>query len=859
MADEVKIDLSAFENSSAKSDSIDLSDFKKAEPTPKQPKKVKDDWEGSAGVVKPTPMESMEIERTRKKPSDGTTGMVKPIIRNLKEEEKAFDNVTQRRLKSKGVSFKLGDANYKKEREAVLKDVYDGTLVATENNKGEKDYGRSVGFFGSILDGATESIKSEVDAAKINTISDPTELSVYIEQEAANRADVEPVRNKYGSMIGGLPKIIALQSVGAAATAEAGGIGGPALVGADALWVGTSIKRQELYWEKKKELVDKGMDEGEAGVQAAQAAMQDAPLAAVPDAAVQYAMASMSGAETPGLTASRNAFKNYIAKPTKIAIMGATQPVAEYGIKKAQGYDVNFQDAVANSGKGFTDFYLQDLAFNVGMHPLKFAKTMVSSAKEYLSNLPKEILESTASKYGDDGKKVVDGLKTYSNARQKVAGHVPQDIIHNVAGLQEAIDNGSAKIQAMKAPDVNTPDAIIKTEEQKLSELKKRQNTIIETGKGDIHEVDDKTGLPIEEEEPTEEVKATEERNIEFGTAFKMQDATAETTVGKNKDNWGESQVWRERIENAGDILRELSSRGQNPDANYLLEKVQKIKDWIERNKKYPSEKISNEIKTIEDFKNSKLKNTNALDGYDYLNRFHSDILNKAKNEYEAIDTYTKEQKLARDLVIDLMNNNIESVESKLNDIENIANKVKNEGKLEIVKDIQLGNKSETKPTEVKYTQTEEGKTADQEAKDMGFDGVDHAINSVNKELGTDYKTIQEIPKEDLQKVSDNKKELTAHKDSLLQTVKGTEYEDKARSAGLRTDTTTGTTGEVSGEPTGKAEPIEGATPTEQTTFDEYRKSRNADPERFKREYESERYAEFGETEEEYLRRKFCK
>jgi len=620
-------------------------------------KKGKDEWEGSAGVVKPTPMESMELEAKNKKPSDGTTGMAKPIIRNLKEEEKAFDNVTQRRLKAKGITFKQGDANYKKERDAVLKDVYDGTLVATENNKGEKDYGRSIGFLKSTIDETVGGLRAEIDAAKINTISDPTEFSVYMENEASKAPEVQDVKNKYGIMLGGIPKMLAITAAGEAATGGFGG--GAAALGADALWVGTSIKRQELYWEKKKELVDKGMDEGEAGVQAAQAAMQDAPLAAVPDAAIQYAMASMSGGESPELTASRNAFKNYVAKPTKIAAMGASQPIVEYGIKKGQGYDVNFQDAVSNSGKGFTDYYLQDLAFNVGMHPLKFAKTMVSSAKEYLSNLPKEILESTASKYGAEGKQVIENLKSYNNARQKVVDYVPQDIVHHVAGLQEAIDNGTAKLSAMKAPDANIPEAIIKTEEQRIAELKNRQNKIIETGQGDVYEIDDKTGLPIETKEP--------------------------------------------------------------------------------------------------------------------------------------------------------------------------------------------------------YTQTEEGKTADQKAKDMGFDNVTHAINSVNKELGTDYKTIQEIPEQDLQKVSDNKKELTAHQEALSETVNGTEYEDKARSAGLRTDTTTGVAGEVSAEPTGKAEPIEGATPTEQSSYDEYTKSRRADPERFKREYESERYADFGETEEEYLRRKFCK
>lgn len=234
----------------------------------------------------------------------------------------------------------------------------------------------------------------------------------------------------------------------------------------------------------------------------------------------------------------------------------------------------------------------------------------------------------------------------------------------------------------------------------------KTDEVVLDFRKSEIDALTKKAAVKKTEEKPkevkvTEKVEPTEE-DIDFGTAFKMQDATAESTVGKNKDNWGESQVWRERIENAGDILRELSSRGQNPDAGYILEKVEKLKDWIDRNKRYPSQKIPNEIKTIEDFKNSNLKNTNALDSYDYLNKFHSDILNKIRNEYEEINTYTKEQRLARDLVLDLINNNIEGLESKLNDIENIANKVRSEGKLEIVKDVKLGTKTKVKTTEVK-------------------------------------------------------------------------------------------------------------------------------------------------------------
>lgn len=68
---------------------------------------------------------------------------------------------------------------------------------------------------------------------------------------------------------------------------------------------------------------------------------------------------------------------------------------------------------------------------------------------------------------------------------------------------------------------------------------------------------------------------------------------------------------------------------------------------------------------------------TNAIDSWNYANKFHNDILTKTLNEYKAIDTYTEEQRIARDLVIDLLNNNIKGVKSKIAKLESIANTVK--------------------------------------------------------------------------------------------------------------------------------------------------------------------------------------
>lgn len=208
-----------------------------------------------------------------------------------------------------------------------------------------------------------------------------------------------------------------------------------------------------------------------------------------------------------------------------------------------------------------------------------------------------------------------------------------------------------------------------------------------------------KIDLPVLKKSET--LETTKPTDISFGTAFEIQDATAEATVGRNKDAWGNAGVYRERIENAGDILRELSSRGENPDPTYLLEKVDKIRKWIDNNRKNPSEKIPDTINTLEDFQKSNLRFTNTVDSYDYLLKFHSDILNKAKSEYESIPSYTKEQRLAIDLTLDLINNNIEGLESKLNEIESIANKIKEQGKLEIVPDITpIKSELTTKQTE---------------------------------------------------------------------------------------------------------------------------------------------------------------
>lgn len=175
-----------------------------------------------------------------------------------------------------------------------------------------------------------------------------------------------------------------------------------------------------------------------------------------------------------------------------------------------------------------------------------------------------------------------------------------------------------------------------------------------------------------------------EQESLYLGDTFDVQDSTAEETVGRRKDLWGRAGVWRERFENAGDILRELSARGYNPDPRYLEEKVNKIDNWLNKTSKIDKThtQIPDEIKTLDDVEKSSIRWSAAVDGREYLEKFHSDILNKLISEYNNIPVYTEEQQIAKNLVLNLLNNNIPELKRNLNQIREIVNILETEGKL---------------------------------------------------------------------------------------------------------------------------------------------------------------------------------
>lgn len=151
-----------------------------------------------------------------------------------------------------------------------------------------------------------------------------------------------------------------------------------------------------------------------------------------------------------------------------------------------------------------------------------------------------------------------------------------------------------------------------------------------------------------------------------LGDTFKIQNDTAEQTVS-NKSLWGNAGVWRYKIENAGDILRELSGRGDRPSSRYLGEKVAYITRWLSNNYHVETDLPPNV--TLDDIEKSTLRFTDVTDGYPYLKKFHRDTLSLITKQYEKIPVYTVEQDIAKKLVLSLLKNDVVNLKKYLKEI----------------------------------------------------------------------------------------------------------------------------------------------------------------------------------------------
>ena len=221
----------------------------------------------------------------------------------------------------------------------------------------------------------------------------------------------------------------------------------------------------------------------------------------------------------------------------------------------------------------------------------------------------------------------------------------------------------------------------------------KIENELIDEG---VITPSEKTQTTKPGEEVTTETQ-TEESQVEDKGIYALQSETAEGTVS-DLNLWGQSGVWRKKIEDAGDILREINLGSTK---RYIQEKVDSLQDFIERKKQ------RGEVKpTDNDF----------VDSYQYLIENHSNAVDKIRSEYEALPVESDLNILARDLIFDVLNNNLLEAEIKLNKIQSILDSspghIIDRKYVAAVEEVTTETETEVETVEVTYTLPEDPKEA---------------------------------------------------------------------------------------------------------------------------------------------------
>ena len=400
--------------------------------------------------------------------------------------------------------------------------------IAVVKGKDDKYYTtRGEGFLESAVNTLKHSFSAPFKAFDINKISDKTQLADALDADTAEQPNVPEsapagLGGGLGEMAGGVVKPVALLSLN---TATAG--------------LGTSAMVGEAYYtalaEHKKQIYQEGLKQGLSREDAAQKALDESGAQAIPDAAMAFALSGelhgISGAKSlvsPAADASfRKAFVNSTKSVAKMAGLGAGAGALESGIKAVQGNDVSIGDAIVNSWDKATEYGKMDLGFKIAGGLMAAPKYLVSAAKEYLTNIPKPILDAQISEMGEDGQKIQQGLQSYQNARQKVEGLVPEEHISNFAGLIEKQDKIKQTISDLQMRKLLVPEPLRPKIDEQIAENQLQVDAIdgqmkkmAEVKDPSKQEIDDLTGqkvgvthetVSVGNIEPPTEIPKTEE------------------------------------------------------------------------------------------------------------------------------------------------------------------------------------------------------------------------------------------------------------------------------------------------------------------------------------------------------------
>jgi hypothetical protein len=498
------------------------------------------------GVEKPVSVPSQKKESGLVIPTNLPKQEALAYENELKLNDVAVNTLTDI-YKKKGLKFDPSKPAAKKQIQEYVDKSINGDLTKVTGKDGKEYLVRSQGFFESAGDSFVASLKDPIESTEINFTDSPEELANLLDEKIRKEPNVpqeapSAVSGYLGGLVGGLPKLAALTAIP---------------------YVGQTAMVGEMYYNalanQRRELYQRGLEEGMDRVSAAKKAMEVAPVSAIPDALVAAVMARGVGGKAGGSIIPNAAKESFIKAAgnalKSVGVVSATGGFTGYERSKIQqraGYKVTDAEAIENGFREAGDYAIMDAAFKVAHIGPKY---LSSAAKNVLSTVPKEVLNVIAEKY-PDGKRTLDEIPKFVETKAKVQDFVPEEKVASVTGLTEKTDNIKSEIKDLEEKKKAVTPAIAKEIDLEIADKNKEvdfyDNQIKKVIKskdetGILEEVDDVTGfkvgegiVPAEVKKPSVEQQAKE--SIEGNIVTFTYKSEAEVP-----------EVFKERISSSGE------------------------------------------------------------------------------------------------------------------------------------------------------------------------------------------------------------------------------------------------------------------------------------------------------------------
>lgn len=471
-----------------------------------------------SGIAKNLPAQNV-VYADKNIPS--TEGLVTPT--NLpKQETQAYESKLRTKdaaintlndiYQQKGLTFDPTKPAAQKQIQDYIDKENNNDLVRVSGKDGKEYLTRGTGFWETTARSLGKSLYDPIESTQINTANTPDDLANLLDQKMAKEPNYpEQAPSKFGgyfgTLAGGLPKMAALLSIP---------------------YLGEAAMTTEMYnnamANQRKELYQRGLQEGLSRHDAAKKAMETAPAAAIPEAVMGLTLARTGGAGKVAEEAAANVGKDILPVAAKksfidatntfgkelagVTALGGGSEVAKGLIQKQAGYNVTNDELLKNGLNGASEWGLMHAAFNL-VHVAP--KAIAAAAKNLLSHVPEPILEAEAENH-PDGQQTLNEVKSFADTRSKISDFVPEEKAASVTGLTEKTDNLKNDIVDLEEKKKNVPKPIADQIDNQINDKNKEiefynnqiKNVIESKGDTGINqEIDDLTGQKLGEKRIT--------------------------------------------------------------------------------------------------------------------------------------------------------------------------------------------------------------------------------------------------------------------------------------------------------------------------------------------------------------------